>query len=211
ELPNTAHCRATVETLTWRPGHLFITEAPDGRLALNLWRRRGPTGRVGDAAPFLKFVDTVFGPPHAPNFLLWLAHIVQFPHQPPPFHWLHVGDASGEAQRFLTNCLKKIWEAEFTHMHRGAELGAKLIGVTGKLPRGDAMPDTRVAGGKYERRYTAYNRLRLIVFAPRAKRIPAGFRVCDHKVSRAYWPPFSLTTDDRFITAVHGFLLRYGI
>lgn len=206
ELPNRFHCRAHVDTITFRPGHLIITESPDGRPALNLWRRRYPNGRVGDVAPFLKFVDAVFGP-QAPNFLLWLAHIIQFPHQSPPYHWLHTGDASGEAQRFLANCLERIWEAEFTRTHSGAGLGAKLMAVTKKLPRGDVMAATRAVGGKYP----AYNRVRFIVFASRAKRIPAGFRLCDHKVSRAYWPPFSLTADEGFINAVHGFLLRHGI
>lgn len=90
--------RKQADTLTFRAGAGIMTQCPNGRQALNIWRQRdrgqSPDNWEWLASYFTQHVARLWGADADP-FLDWLAHVEQKPGELPHFGWLHISPLHG--------------------------------------------------------------------------------------------------------------------
>lgn len=118
EIPNASiwrglATRKTVMTRTFHAGAQQICHDPDGKLALNSWRRIERHPSAADIGPFLDQTAYLF--PIVEDremFLDWLAHIEQRPGELPHFGWLHIAANTGTGRNWLASLLARVWRGQ---------------------------------------------------------------------------------------------------
>lgn len=196
----------TVPAIIWKPGASILTPTPDGRWAFNTWRPRYIQGPASNPAPFIEFINRVFGP-EAEDFLDWLAHIEQYPGELPPYHWAIVGSDNDDCRLWLINCLSRVWPSFVSiENRRGEALAQKYLTIT------------HAWGIRRNTKFPPFNALRWLIFSNHVKLIPDDFRICRHKSNNDVpyklsegKPSFELLKNKSFINGVALFLAKRNI
>ena len=136
--------RNQVDTVTFRPGAQLLTQDPDGRQAINLWKPFERSTAAGDASLFSEHVTYLFGD-DATRFLDWLAHIEQRPGELPHHGWLHISPEHGTGRNWLASVIARLWKGyvapnfDLSGMLRTGFNGAlsrKLIAIVDEIREG---------------------------------------------------------------------------
>lgn len=186
--------RTSVMTRTFHAGHNILTYDPNGRTALNMWRKGLPRQYTVDVTPFYEQVKYLFGA-DAESFLDWLAHIEQRPGELPHHGWLHIASHFGTGRNWLESVISRLWrgyvapsvdlEALVNGNFNGA-LAGRIIAVVDEIRAGareDAYmmegkirnmltEETRYIKPKFGKEYTEHNACRWLLFSNHKDAIP---------------------------------------
>jgi primase-polymerase (primpol)-like protein len=127
--------RLVAYTITFDPSGPEFCQSEDGRLALNLWKRRPPNPPndwqvratlFTDHVAYLVPIET-----ERNRFLDWLAHIEQRPGELPHSHYLMIAVQQGIGRNLLTSILALVWSG---HVAMDFDLKQSLAsGFNGQL------------------------------------------------------------------------------
>ena len=202
--------RLDAETVTFRAGAGEMTEAPDGRHALNLFKQpvrpEAPDDRAEQAQFFINHIVWLFGE-YGNAFLDWLAHIEQKPGDLPHFGWLHISKVHGKGRNWISDVLARLWRgnvaASFdlvSAMDNGfnGRLSRIVLAIVDEIHEGGnstyrhaqtlrqmVTAKERLINPKYGRQRVEWNAARWLIFSNHAGAIPLGdddrrFFVVDH-------------------------------
>lgn len=186
--------RKMVQTRTFHAGGNVITDDPNKRSALNMWRPIERGAYSMDISPFLEHVQYLFGT-DAEKFLDWLAHIEQKPGVLPHFGWLHIADSFGTGRNWLASVILRLWpgyvapSVDMDSLIQGGFNGAlagRVIAIVDEIRAGareDAYmmegkirnmltEETRYIKPKYGREYIEHNACRWLLFSNHKNAIP---------------------------------------
>jgi primase-polymerase (primpol)-like protein len=186
--------RTSVATRTFRAGDNVLTYDPNGRTALNMWRKGPERFYTVDVTPFYEQIKYLFGA-SAERFLDWLAHIEQFPGVLPHHGWLHIADSTGTGRNWVASVISRLWrgyvapsvdmDALINGNFNGA-LSGRIIAIVDEIRTGareDAYQlegrirnmlteETRYIKPKYGKEYTEHNSCRWLLFSNHKNAIP---------------------------------------
>ena len=203
--------RQKVFTRTFHAGAKPICGDPDGKKALNSWRRIERWEARADVQPFIDHVAYLF-PDEVERevFLNWLAHIEQKPGELPHYGWLHIAQNTGTGRNWLASLLARVWRgyvapnvdlpALLDSPYNG-QLSSRLLVIVDEVQEGAGENPYRHANRlkslvnaeyrdinpKFGRQYREHNACRWLVFSNHDNALPLTdndrrFRVARHSV-----------------------------
>jgi hypothetical protein len=189
--------RKQADTLTFHAGAGVMTRCPNGRPALNIWRKRGcnnaPDGWEWLASYFTHHVERLWGADSDP-FLDWLAHTEQKPGELPHFGWLHISPLHGTGRNWIASVLSRLWEGnvaaslDLVGLLDGGfndRLSCCLLGIVDEVNEGGAQkhrtanrlrqmvtPEVREINPKFGRKRVEHNAARWLIFSNHTGALP---------------------------------------
>lgn len=197
--------RKTVDERTFCPGADVLCTDPNGRTAVNTWRAVAHTPPKGWKQRVQPFIDhlryLIPGNKEREQFLLWVAHLIQYPGDMPPWHVLMFTEgAQGIGRNWLAALIGAIVRPYAAlHVDIGAMAGnAHGAGFNGELSgkiyccvdelhasafahggrrmmealKVTLTAETRLLNPKYGRQTVEFNRLRVMILSNHRDAMP---------------------------------------
>lgn len=190
--------RKTVETHSFKAGFSTFIHDPQGRPALNSWRKQSrkdvPSDWNNRVWPFTAHIDFLFDS-NASRFLDWLAHIEQRPETLPHTAWLHISRSFGLGRNWIASVLVRLWRGNVAanvdlpsllNSGYNGHLSRKVLAIVDEIREGGGdsrwrhaermksliTEETRLINPKYGRQSVEYNSCRWLMFSNHIAAIP---------------------------------------